>query len=181
MLVIPRAPLRLGLALDRHWHGAPSREVCGRLELSRVGRDLELRALLRQPGIPRAPAAPPGTRVEGLWNFDVVECFLAGAGGRYLEIEIGASAHFLLLAFRARRVRAQSWPDLRLPTAHGRTQDGAWWAALRVPGALLPAGLRAANAFALAAGQLLAYHPLPGPIADFHQPARWPAARLAER
>ena len=179
--MIPRAPLRLALALDRQWHGAPSREVCGRLELSRVGGDLQLRALLRQAGTPRVPTAPPGTRVEGLWNFDVVECFLAGSGGRYLEIEIGASAHFLLLAFHARRLRAHSWPDLRLPTSHGRTPDGAWWAALRVPGALLPSGLRAANACAIAAGRFLAYHPLPGPIPDFHQPSRWPAARLAER
>lgn len=179
MLVIPRAPGRLSLPLDRCWDGRPSSQVRGRAELQLAGGELLFRAELRQPRPPRTPAAPPGQRFEGLWEYDVVECFLAGAGGRYLELEVDAAAHFLALSFRARRVRETSWPGLHLRSERGHTPDGAWWSLLRVPVALLPRGLRAANAFAIAAGELLACHPLPGPVADFHQPERWPAARLA--
>ncbi len=181
MLVIPPAPARLVLPIEKHWHGARSDGPRGRLELALRAGDLWLRAELRRPGPAAVPAAPPGTRVDGLWNYDVVECFLAGSAGRYLEVEIGAAGHFLLLGFRARRVREASWPGLRLATAHGRSPDGAWWASLSVPRALLPLDVRAVNAFAIAAGELLAHAPLPGAHADFHQPERWPAARLGRR
>jgi hypothetical protein len=179
MLVIPRAPRRLRLPIERHWHGEESKEVRGSVELSQVGASLELRAELRQRRPLRAPELPSGTRCDGLWNYDVVECFLAGAGGRYLEIEIDSQAHWLVLGFRARRVRSSEFSELRLSVSRGLRADAAWWATLRLPLALLPRGLRSINAFAIASGHFLAYHPLPGPAADFHQPDRWPAARLA--
>jgi hypothetical protein len=177
--LIPRAPQRLRLPIERHWNGEASREVRGAVELSQIGRSLELRAELRQPPPLRVPERPPGTRCDELWNYDVVECFLAGAGGRYLEIEIDSDAHWLVLGFRARRVRSAEFRALRLQTQRGSAPDGAWWATLRLPLALVPSELRAVNAYAIAAGRFLAYHPLPGPQADFHQPDRFPAARLA--
>jgi hypothetical protein len=180
MLTIPHAPARLRLGIERLWDGAPCESgVRGALELWQAGECLALRAELRQPGAPRVPAAPPGTRVEGLWEYDVVECFLAGSGGRYLEVEIGAAGHFLLLSFRARRIRADAHTALRPRGEHGRAPGGAWWASLHLPRALLPPDVRAVNAFASAGGELLAHRPLPGAAPDFHQPDRWPAARLA--
>ena len=35
-----------------------------------------------------APSAPPGS-LWGLWEFEVVEVFIVGDGGRYLEAEFG--------------------------------------------------------------------------------------------
>ena len=88
MLTIPPAPARLRLPIERLWNGAPC-DVAVRAAawLSLRGDALEVRAELRQPGPPRVPEARPGTRVDRLWEFDVVECFLAGSGGRYLEID----------------------------------------------------------------------------------------------
>jgi hypothetical protein len=181
MLTIPRAPARLRLAIERLWNGERCEAgIRGAVELARAGERLALRAELWQPGAPRVPAAPAGARVEGLWEYDVVECFLAGAGGRYLEVELGAGGHFLALSFRARRERADAHEALRPLVVHGRTPGGAWWAALELPLAMLPPGLRALGAFAIAEGRHLAHHPLPGAAPDFHQPERWPAARLAE-
>jgi hypothetical protein len=77
-------------------------------------------------------------------------------------------------------VRADGHAGLRLPVTHGRAPDGAWWAALELPVALLPAGVRAVAAFAIAEGRHLAHRPLPGAAPDFHQPGCWPAARLAD-
>lgn len=180
MRTIPRAPARIRLPIDRLWNGAPCElPLRGAVSLSRVGDALDLRAELHQPLPPRVAPAPPGTRVEGLWAYDVVELFLAGAGGRYLEIELDAAGHFLALEFRAPRVLANAHRGLVLRVEHGLAID-AWWAAARLPLALVPPGLRAANAFAIAAGRHLAWHPVPGKTPDFHQPATFPALGLGD-
>lgn len=180
MLTIPRAPARLRLPIERLWNGAPcDLPIRAHVSLSLDGEDLEVCASLRQPGAPRLPDAPPATRVDGLWEYDVVECFLAGEGGRYLEIELGAGGHFLVLSFRARRELADAHEALRPTLEHGRGPEGESRVSLRLPASLLPAGLHAGSAFAIAAGRLLAFRPVPGPQPDFHQPEHWPALRLA--
>src|SRR5512134_1856196 len=140
MLTIPPAPARLRLPIERLWNGAPC-DVAVRAAawLSLRGDALEVRAELRQRGPPRVPVARPGTRVERLWEYDVVECFLAGAGGRYLEIELGAGGHFLVLSFRARLVLADAHEGLRPHVEFGCGPDGVRRTALRLPRALLPA------------------------------------------
>jgi hypothetical protein len=174
MRTIPRAPARLRLPIVRLWDGAPcDLPLRGAVELAALGDAVLVRASLAQPGAPRVPDAPPGTRVDGLWAYDVVECFLVGAGGRYLELELGAAGHWLALSFAAPRVRADGHETLALAVEHGR-EPGGWWAATSLPLALLPPGLCAANAFAIAAGRFLAHHPVPGAAPDFHQPATFP-------
>ena len=68
------------------------------------------------------PPQPPHTRVADLYEYDVVECFLVGEGGRYLEVELGAGGHFLVLSFDAPRVLADAHEDLdpvlRFETGH---------------------------------------------------------------
>jgi hypothetical protein len=174
MRTIPRAPARLRLPIERLWNGAScDLPIRGAVELGVLGDALLLRASPAQPGAPRVPGAPPGTRVDGLWAYDVVECFLVGAGGRYLELELGAAGHWLALSFAAPRVRADAHETLALAVEHGR-EPGGWWARVALPLAVLPPGLCAANAFAIAGGRFLAHHPLPGATPDFHQPATFP-------
>jgi hypothetical protein len=178
MRTIPRAPGSLRLPIERLWSGAAcDLPLRGAVELCVRGGALDLRASLAQPGAPRVPDAPPGTRVDGLWTYDVVECFLVGAGGRYLELELGAAGHWLALSFSAPRVRADDHEALALAVEHGRG-PGGWWARAALPLALLPPDLRAVNAFAIAAGRFLAHHPVPGAAPDFHQPGSFPAVRL---
>lgn len=129
------------------------------------------------PDPARVPAAPPGSRVDDLWHYDVAECFLVGEGGRYLEVEVGPGGHFLLLSFDAPRRRCDEHVGLA-PPVEARIGAGGWRAAIEIPRAIVPAGLRALNAFVCARGRLLAHHPLPGEPPDFHQPERFPAARL---
>jgi hypothetical protein len=126
--------------------------------------------------VPRVPPVPPGARVADLWNYDVVECFLVGRGGDYLEVEVGPSGHFLLQSFAApRRLRDphESFrPELELDAE-------ACSVALRIPSSLLPHEIRALNAFAIIGGEHLAFRPVPGAAPDFHQPGHFPEARLA--
>jgi hypothetical protein len=180
MLVIPRAPARLVLPLERHWNGTrcPNLRHRGEVSLALGDGVLELSASFVHQRMPRVPEAKPGTRVANLWEYDVVECFLVGAGGRYLEIELGAGGHFLLLGFDAPRRRVEEHADLVPDLAHGSERE-RWLSWLELPLALLPEGLCALNAFAIAGGAFLAHSALPGATPDFHQPQAFPRAGFA--
>jgi hypothetical protein len=181
-LVIPRAPETLRLAIERHWNGAASLDprLRGELSLSARTEGLALEAALPHQEPARIPAAPSGSRVGNLWEYDVVECFLVGADGRYVELELGAGGHFLVLEFSAPRRLADEHAGLAPALGFERTASG-WRSTLVLPWALVPRELRALGAFAIAGGAFLAAHPLPGAAPDFHQPAAYPRARLAWR
>jgi len=180
MLVIPNAPEQLRLPIERHWDGTRCRDARhhGVLWLARAPDALEIGASFGRRAPARLPAAPPGTRVANLWEYDVVECFLAGADGRYLEVELGAAGHFLVLEFDAPRRRANEHAELAPPISF-REDAERWHATLRLPLALVPPGLCALNAFAIAGGGFFAHHPVPGAAPDFHQPQRFPRAAFA--
>jgi hypothetical protein len=182
ILRVPRAPDGLHLAIEREWDGAPCADarLHGEVMLSLRPGGLEIRASLPHQETPRVPSAPPGTRVADLYEYDVVECFLVGEGGRYLEVELGAGGHFLALSFDAPRVLADAHEDLG-PELHFERGTQRWRSTLQLPAELLPPGICAVNAFVIAGGHHLAWHPLPGPRADpdFHQPDRFPPISLA--
>ena len=163
----------------RYWDGArcPHSHLYGKVELAASEDGLEIGARLPHQPTARIPDAPPGTRVANLWEYDVVECFLVGAGGRYLEVELGAGGHFLVLSFSAPRVRSDAHETLS-PLLHFSRGASHWRATLWLAWALVPPGLEALNAFVIAGGAHLAYAPLPGSALDFHQPARFPRAAL---
>lgn len=124
------------------------------------------------------PLAHPGS-VEGLWEHEVVEVFVAGpadAEGRvpYTEIEVGPHGHHLVLKLLGvRQAVARALPLV----LHARIAGDRWTATAWIDRALLPAGPRRVNAYAIhgagAARRYLAWTPLPGPRPDFHQPARF--------
>ena len=180
MLVIPNAPARLSLAIEHHWNGTrcPDPRRRGELSLAVAGSELEIGASFRRQAPARLPSAPRGSRVANLWEYDVVECFLVGASGRYLEVELGAAGHFLVLEFDAPRRRVNEHAALAPPLAF--FEDALRWrASLRLPLALVPAELTALNAFAIAGGSFLAHHAVPGAEPDFHQPHAFPRAAFA--
>ncbi len=181
MLVIPRAPGRLGLAVERHWDGTPCprAHLHGRVELAARADGFEVAVSLPHQPAPRIPDAPRGTRVANLWEYDVVECFLVGSGGRYLEVELGAGGHFLVLSFSAPRVRSDSHETLR-PRLDFASDAHGWRARLVLDWALVPRDLVALNAYVIAGGAHLAFAPLPGAAPDFHQPRHFPEARFEE-
>jgi hypothetical protein len=179
-LVIPRAPGTLRIAIERYWNGAPSRDprLRGELLLGARTEGLAVEAALPHQGSPRIPAAPAGSRVANLWEYDVVECFLVGADGGYVEVELGAGGHFLVLGFSAPRRLADAHEALAPELGFARSAGG-WRSTLVLPWPLVPRELCALGAFAIAGGAFLAAHPLPGAAPDFHQPGAYPRARLA--
>lgn len=122
-----------------------------------------------------APTADPGP-FWGLWEFEVVELFLVGPGGRYLEAEFGPHGHHLVLQLSGpRQIVARE-----LPAQYGVETHGARWRGhARIEAVHVPSPIERINAFAIhgvdESRRYLAYSALPGPAPDFHQPHRFPS------
>lgn len=117
-----------------------------------------------------APAAPAG-ELDGLWNYEVVELFMLGPGGHYLEIELGPHGHYLILLLSGiRQVKKRLQPGHCTTTIKG----GRWQGNLVLPGDDLPLPFSHANAYAIhgqdSDRRYLAAVPVPGERPDFHQP-----------
>jgi hypothetical protein len=87
------------------------------------------------------PPGPPGS-LDGLWNHEVVELFVARptpGGWRYLELEFSPHGHFLALTFDG--VRRRNPPSPRGALPFSATREGARWRGrAEVPGDWLPGG-----------------------------------------
>lgn len=156
------------------WDGRPARPD----EVVRVGLRLlpagDLVARVDAPwhGDP-PPPGPPG-RTDRLWEHEVVELFVAGSGGRYIELEVAPGRHLLLAFDGYRRRTADDLPGARCEGRLAGGNPARWTADLHVPAAVLPPGPLRHNAYAAhgvgAARRLLALFPpaAPGPCPDFH-------------
>ncbi len=177
MLVVPDAPAALALDVAQRWNGAPLAGLRARVLLSAEPDALWVEASMAHQHAPRIPDASRGARVEGLWEYDVVECFVAGADGRYLELELGAGGHYLALAFDAPRRRVRDFADESL-SVEWQSDAETWRARCRVPRAWFSEPVVRANAFAIAGGEFAVYMPTGGPRPDFHRPHAFPEVRV---
>lgn len=128
-----------------------------------------------QRGDERLPDTPSGERVANLWEYDVVEVFLVGPGHRYLEVELGAGGHWLVLGFSEIRKRSNEYEAFE-PRMTFSKNESEWTSEMVIPWHMIPKDVRALNAFVIANGQFLAHAPLPGLEPDFHQPDAYPPA-----
>lgn len=163
--------------IDRTWDGAPVDDVAA-FALARDADHLIVAWVAPLHDDPR-PAAPPGL-LDGLWQHEVVEVFLAGPDGHYLELEVGPHGHVLGLSFDS--VRHRAGPPWAAEVAT-RRRDGWWVGRARVPAARLPALPWRGHAARIhgTPRRYLTSADLSGPTPDFHQPHRWPAWAPAPR
>jgi hypothetical protein len=176
-LAVPEPPEQLALAIAHRWEGAALPGLAAEVRLAAAPDALWVEAGMAHQRAARIPDAPGGARVDGLWEYDVVECFVVGADGRYFELELGAGGHYLALAFDAPRRRAH---DFARETLAVEWESGAerWRARCRVPRAWLPEPIARANAFAIAGGEFAAHAPVGGAQPDFHRPHAFPLVRV---
>jgi len=180
MLTIPHSPKELQLRVDRLWDGSvcPDDRLWGLLGISQTKEGIQVWVEAPMLHEQRVPDAPMGSRVEGLWEYDVVELFLVGPGHCYLEIELGAGGHFLVIGFDSIRHRSHAYETFEPIVRFEKTGEKVWRSQIVIPWKIIPENLRALNAFAIMAGQFLAYAPVPGTEPDYHQPDWYPAASL---
>jgi len=172
-------------ALVLSWDGSPAPEgVGGRVALEFETLSLTLAWDLVLPGPVRVPSGPPAY-MDSLWEWDVIELFLAAPDRlegrpRYVELEIGAGGHWLALAFDDVRRRSSELRELA-PTIESHVDGLRWTGTVRtylrrlIPHAGEPPwrGLIAFGAGTPEQRLLLTSTPLPGTVADFHQPHAW--------
>ena len=179
-LIIPHSPQDVSLRVDKLWSGGVCSDdrLWAQLNLSKQTEGL--RVCVKAPMIheQRVPDAPMGSRVEKLWEHDVVELFLVGPGHQYLELELGAGGHWLLLSFDSIRHRRDSFETFKPIVKFKKTSEKSWTSEIIIPWKMIPENLRALNVFAIMAGQFMAMSPVPGDEPDFHQPDLFPQATL---
>lgn len=128
------------------------------------------------------PGAEAGSFMEGLWEYDVAELFLADpASGTYLEFNLAPNGAWWAAKFTAPRFRAVIQPDFTsIIVSHwDELSDEAWRAALCVPLAFLEKEIgfgvkTTANVTAILHSPHQTFHSahkLPGAAPDFHQPS----------
>lgn len=156
--------------IARTWDGHPigADEACA-IDVQTTDDEIVLVVDAPYHGDP-APTGDPGSR-DALWEYEVVEWFLASEAGPYLEVELGPHGHFLVLQLdRVRHAVARDLPirwDARI--------DGSRWRGLaRVPRRYLPDAPYRGNAYAIhgvtTERRYLVAIPLPGRGPDFHKP-----------
>jgi len=182
--LIPHAPDVLILPIVTYWDGTPcaNTRLHGVVTLGAEDEGLCITASLPHQRCSSVPVAPPRTRVANLWEYDVVECFIVGAEG-YLEVELGAGGHFLVLDFAAPRVCRNAYEAFVPRVSFESSLEGkpVWRSSILIPWPMVPVHVQSVNAYVISRHHYLCYHPLPGPKPDFHQPERFPSVRLAGR
>jgi len=157
------------LTIDRTWDGeAAPKEEHATLTLRATADHLEISVSSPYFGDPQ-PDRPAGP-TWSLWEYEVVELFIAGPQDDYVEIELGPHRHHLVLQLSG--VRNIVERGLRLDYTARVT--GAFWRGLAlIPWSYLPDGPYRLNAFAMhgegPARRYLAMTPVPGDKPDFHR------------
>ena len=157
------------LQIENAWDGTAVAEYSSsRVELRLTEHGLNLHFSGPLMGDP-APEEPPG-RLWGLWNHEVLECFIVGPDSNYLEVEVGPHGHFLILCLHGvRTIVNDAVPaQLQWHTAAG----GIWSVSVVVGHEHLPSLPWKMNAFAIYGATprtFLASTPVPGDGPDFHR------------
>ncbi len=115
------------------------------------------------------PPDTPAGLLDGLWEYEVVELFIAGPRAQYLELEMGPLGHILVLCFDGLRHRAG--PPIAVEY-HARITGSRWTGCACLPTDLLPPGPHRANAHAIhgeAPRRYLSHRATPGDQPDFHR------------
>ncbi len=125
-------------------------------------------------GDPR-PEAPAGSTWE-LWEHEVVELFLVGDDGHYLELEFGPFGHFLALQLDGPRSIVSTVTDLSFSAEilGDRWRGQCRTSRLNAPQHIVRAACFAIHGVGPARTYLLSCA-LPGDAPNFHQPDQFPA------
>ncbi len=157
------------LEIAHTWDGTPSDRVAS-LSLSITPE--ALRVEMNGTYVEGAhPSLPPGPTWK-LWEYDVIELFIAGHDEHYFEFEFGAHGHYLGLELRGvRSIHTQLEPI----SYHAEYDAGlgTWRGSAEIPRAWLPTEPTRFNAFAIVGGpderRFYALKGGAGAAPDFHR------------
>ena len=163
------------LTIAHSWDGTPiAKHKQFTLELNLTQEAMEIRFEGPANGDPPPPG--PAAATMGLWEYEVVELFVAEAGGddqsvRYTELEFSPHGHFLALGLEGvRNIVHEHLPLQYTASVH----EGHWRGQASIALSELPPLPWRINATAIhgtgAQRTYLSAVRLPGEQPDFHQP-----------
>jgi hypothetical protein len=159
------------LPIECDWRGLPlAAAEQAWIAVDRAGDQLEVEFDAPYFGDPPPPmAAGPA---PGLWDFEVIELFLADAGAEYLELEFGPHGHYLVLQLCG--VRRPKTAKSALPLAYRvQIEGGRYRGRAQVPMSYLPDRPVRVNAYTIhgqgGARRYAAHAPVAGAQPDFHR------------
>lgn len=164
------------LVITHTWDGVPlPADQHARLTLRLLEESIEITVDAPFHGDP-PPPSPPGS-FDGLWDYEVVELFIAGApdpetgGIPYTEIELSPHGHHLVLRLAGVRNPTHQGLPLEFTTSiHG----DRWRGTALLPKSYLPKPPWTANAYAIHGigkeRRYLAMIPVPDTKPNFHRP-----------
>lgn len=104
------------------------------------------------PKLPPHLESKPG-RVDGLWDYEVVEVFFLGENLKYLEVELGPKGHFLVYSLQGRRNVTEHDLMLEQYSANiyksSESGEQRWRGDAFIPFQFLPPNLTSWNAYAI--------------------------------
>ncbi len=157
------------LAVEQTWDGVPvpARE---RTEVNAHLDARHLHVIIDAPCFGDRPPLTPAGATDRLWEHEVVELFLVGRDGRYVEVEVGPYGHHLVLVLDGVRNVVASHVPLALDV---RRAGPRWTARAALERRWVPEPAVRANAFAIhgvgSDRRFLAHAPVPGAHPDFHR------------
>lgn len=161
--------MRLSIAHDWRGRALPEAERA-ELRLARVDELLRIEVDAPYFGDPPPTAAVGPT--DRLWEYEVVELFIADAGEHYLEVELSPHGHYLVLELRGVRhvVRSLLAIEYRVTIDHAARR---FRGVAEVPASYLPDRAVRVNAYAIhgqgGARTYCAHSPPGGQVPDFHR------------
>lgn len=160
--------------IEHSWDGvplSPSEHVFFALEAT----SHVLRVRVDAPFYNDPPPVGPVGSLDGLWNHEVVELFVAGPVDEegkipYLEVELSPHGHFLVIQLHGIRQRQRVLESLLFDAD---IRGERWEGRADIPWEWLPPGPHRCNAYAIhglpAQRIYSAMQPVPGEQPDFHR------------
>jgi hypothetical protein len=156
------------LGIERLWDGSSADERYV-LELSVDDSTHELVVAVDAPHFGDPLPADARGSVANLYEYEVVELFVFGAGPRYLEVELGPGGHYLALTFDGVR---EGREHVAVAYQVLSVEPSRWRGEARVPAFALPPAASRVNAHAIhgrAPRRFLSAAPRAGSHPDFHR------------
>jgi hypothetical protein len=161
------------LPIERDWQGLPLAAADQAwIAFERAGEQLDVAfdaPYFGDPPPPMAAGAAPG-----LWEFEVIELFIAGPGEEYLELEFGPHGHYLVLQLCGVRKAKPRPSQSALPLTYAvQIEGGRYRGRAQVPMSYLPDRSVRVNAYTIhgqaGARRYAAHAPVAGARPDFHR------------
>ncbi len=158
------------IQIAKHWDGTElpfSQYTTVKTSLGKDSLRVEFESPIEEYTTPDSPVG----FTDGLWEYDVVELFIAQPNGEYVEIEAGPKGHWLVYEFESYR-KQKDLPKKELEYTCA-VEDGVWKGVFTVPLSWLsaPIGECTVNAYQYrsAGDQFLAWQSIPSIEPDFHK------------